>query len=699
MDKKAFAAVPRPILTKQNKEILLLVPHMCYLVIADRREINGKDTLVLNFFRAKRQELKPEFRTFCQTEDYITQDLTTDKTKWKTGAIDFLTGYRYWHRNTGNIVIASVPERGKILSFLQDFRKKHGIKERQMDIPKGATVDSEVEYRISEYQDTIKKWRLQTKHEKEMSEIDRQMEKFGELPTDYSQFVKDTVFQEENYIFYSRPKKRAYCTKCGHDFELRKDGLYCKKIAIWNDTDQIKHNKTVRCPYCNSFFMCKSEGMGRQQLFAIQWSVLVQKYGDEVLVRYFCHTKDFRTNFRNPRIESSERFRTIHTGKESVYFEWSCFKSTRNLRWCYFKDRSYGHFQPSEMIAPRSAVLYNRDLREAVSGTCMKYSAVDIYVDHVVRNSPILNKPWCIDWYFNAYRKKPYLEQLLKVGFYKLTRSVLKNDGGPKLKTGRTVIETLGVDKQQFRMLRGIGNPTARDVGILQYAGKIRKGDFDLLRSIRDDGYDGMYKKYLDMRKYTTIYKVDKYIHKRGIKHARDYFDYIRWLEEMGYDMQNEYNLYPKDFVRAHDEKSKEYVKFQDKRAKEAEERFNRVLEKLHEKTIDAEPMRLQMNGLFIRLPRQLDELKTEGEYLHHCVGTYRDKVAEGKTMIFFIRRLAEPGKPYYTLEWKGQVIQCRGSHNCDMTPEVKAFVKMFQEKMVAYEKLENGMGNYRKAG
>ena len=39
--------------------------------------------------------------------------------------------------------------------------------------------------------------------------------------------------------------------------------------------------------------MCKSEGMGRQNLFAIQWSVLVQKYEDEVLVRYFCHTKDF----------------------------------------------------------------------------------------------------------------------------------------------------------------------------------------------------------------------------------------------------------------------------------------------------------------------------------------------------------------------------------------------------------------------
>lgn len=53
--------------------------------------------------------------------------------------------------------------------------------------------------------------------------------------------------------------------------------------------------------------------------------------------------------------------------------------------------------------------------------------------------------------------------------------------------------------------------------------------------------------------------------------------------------------------------------------------------------------------------------------------------------MIFFIRRKEEPEKPYYTLEWHGKVVQCRGSHNCDMTPEVKAFVQIFQEKMTEY--------------
>ena len=112
MDKRALSAIPRPALTDKNKEMPLLVPNMCYLATAERREVSGTDTLIINFFRNDKTELKPEFRTFCQMDDYISQDLTTEKTKWKTGAVNYLTGYLYWHKDSGNIVIASV-EKGK----------------------------------------------------------------------------------------------------------------------------------------------------------------------------------------------------------------------------------------------------------------------------------------------------------------------------------------------------------------------------------------------------------------------------------------------------------------------------------------------------------------------------------------------------------------------------------------------------------
>lgn len=692
MDKRTLSAIPRPVLTDKNRE-MLLVPSVRYLVTADRQMINGTDTLIINFFR-KDGGPKPAFRTFCQMDDYITQDLTTDKTKWKTGAINHITGYLYWYRDGGEIVVASAEERGVILGFLYEFKEKNNIRDyiRYRGAQNGAVVDSDLKNRIDEYQDTVKKWKLQVKHNKEKAEIDLQMEKFGGMPKDYLQFVRDKVFDSENYIFYGRAKARAYCTKCGHGFGIR------------NDADEIRHNKTVRCPFCNRALVCKSEGMGRGQLHAVKWSVLVQKHNEEVLVRYFCHTIDFCKDFHNPEMKCFEMFRTVHASEKALDFEWYNFKGTGEVRWCFFKDRGYGYARPSEMSIPRSAVLYNKNLLEDVSGTCMRYSAVDIYVDKVadkvmdngnictdkaVDNRPEFKEAWEVDWYFNKYRKAPYMEQLLKVGFYGLVKSIMEGHDCPGFVNGRTVMETLGLNRQQFNMLRTFKNPEIRDVMILRYAGTISQRDFEKLHYIRDDRYENIYEKYLDMRQYTTIYKLRKYFERQGI-HDNDYFDYISWTDRMGYDMHSEFNLFPKDFKKAHDERSEEFVRFQDKKAKEDIKRFNILLKKLRQVTSDAEPMKLKMAGLFIRLPEKLEELKTEGEFLHHCVGTYRNRVAGGETMVFFIRRESEPEKPYYTLEWKGKVIQCRGLHNCDMTPEVRAFVETFQEKMTEYGSMQH---------
>lgn len=691
MRKKVLKTIPIPKAdVGKIHEIAIENENIRGVMISQKKKIDAEETLILNVYQVSgknKKDISLLFRVFCQKDDYVTFDV--DGNKWRTGALLYLvcrdSGWcEYWWNYHQ-------------LEFLtdRDAKRAENIFRRwnRNNSEQGGRAAFTL---LDQYQQNVKNARLMKKHKKETDVIDVDMEKFGELPDDYQTFIEERVFKDENYIFYNTKRKRAFCTSCRKNFILKNKHLWHETIGIWNNEDEVRHNRTVRCPYCNKFLKAKSEGMGRQKLFAVQWSVLVQKHEDEVLVRYFCHTKDFRADFHNPKIESSERYRTVHTAEKTRDFEWGRFKSTQEIRWCVYKDKIYGYFTPPETVVPRSAVLYNDNLSEMVAGTCMKYSAIDIYLDKVVNNSQILNKPWCIDWYINAYRKTPYLEQLLKVGFYRIAQSVLEDRDCPNFKNGRTIMETLHINKLQFNMLRKIGNPSVRDVMILRYAKEIRQEDFDLLRYIRDYRYEKMYEKYIDMRQYTTIYKVDKYIKKQGIKHDADYFDYIRWLEEMGYDMRNEFNLYPKDFKKAHDDKSKEYVKFKDKRAKEDIKRFNKLLKKLRKDTSDVDAMNLRVEGMFIRLPAQLDELKREGEILHHCVGTYVDKVEKGETMIFFIRQESDPDKPFFTLEWKGRVVQCRGYRNCDMTPKVKAFVNIFQEKMVEYE---NEPKKHRKAG
>lgn len=695
MDKKALSAIPRPALTDENKEFMLLVPGMEYLATADRQEVKGTDTLAINFFKAEGKELKPVFRTFCQPEDYITQDLTTDKTKWKTGAVNYLTGYLYWRRN---IVIASVSEKQKILDFLSDFRKKYGIDGQQGIISCGSVVDSEVQNKIDEYQNTIKEWKLEKRHQKEKDYIDSRMMKFGKLPDDYSGFIENSVFWEENYIFYNLPEKWAYCTKCKHDFII--DGrkhLRGRDIPVRNDQDIVKHNRTVRCPWCNSYLQCKSEGIGRKALEGVRWSVLIQKDGEDVLVRYFRHIKNFNDDFRCPKIESKEMFRTIHMAGGAEDYEWHRFKGAQEVRWCVMKDRPYGYFQPSAYDVPRSVTLYNQDLQEAVSGTCMKYSSIDLFVKHVMSEDRGRPKPWFVDWYFSAYREQPFLEQLLKVGFYKMTRELLEGHDSHNLASGRSILNILGINKIQYNMLRRLGDPSFRDLEILKYKPGLSWDDFNTLRFVKDGGHYQMYRKFADFMQYTTLHRLNRYLSEQKILQENDYFDYAGWTEKMGYDMHNEFNLFPRDFRKAHDARAEEYTKFKDGQEREAAKRFNRFLKKLKKKAKDAEVMNLSMDGLFIRLPRRIEELKEEGEALHHCVGTYSEKVRKGETMIFFIRQMADPEKPFYTLEWKGRVVQCRGFRNCDMTAEVKAFVNIFEKKMQEYER-EPEKG-HRKAG
>lgn len=678
MDKKKLAKIPRPVVTKNHQQMLLKAPHMKYLLTAQMED----ETLVINFFRANNKTLAPEFRVFCQEDDYITQNLTTDKVKWRTGAVNSLTGVSYYYFHKVYLVMASVNDRKTVTKFLRAFCKKHKVEFKRLGKRYDELTETEVEDLIDGYQNTIKEWKLQAKHQKEMNEIDEQMAKFGDLPDDYSDFEKNVLFDglNQNYMFYNMKERNAYCTKCEKEFEIRDDKtLWGRKgYPVWNERDKVGHNKWVFCPSCQTYLQCKSDGMSRKGLTSIKWSVLVQKHNEEVLVRYIRHIKDFSGDYRNPKMSRFEGFRTIHSADKVRDFEWNIFKTTNKFRWCNYKEKMYGYYLPSEFSLPRTATLYNTNLAEVIKGTCMQYSVVDIYVDKVLKKRE--NPAWSIDWYFNGYRKNPYIEQLLKCGFYTIARKVLENKC--HLEGGRTILKTLGISKSNFKLLREVYDPEYSNVCILNYGVNLSREEFEILRFVQNGRRTNFYEKYIDMRQYTTIYKLDKYIRKNKVDQF-DYFDYIRWLEELGYDMRNEFNLFPKDFVKAHDDKGAEYMAMKDAKMNEQYKEFNDYLMELRENADESSPLKTVAEGLFIRLPYDVLELRKEGEVLHHCVGTYIEKVAKGETTILFIRKVEEPNKPYYTMEFKdNHIVQCRGFHNCSMTKEVEMFADLFEKRM-----------------
>lgn len=82
---------------------------------------------------------------------------------------------------------------------------------------------------------------------------------------------------------------------------------------------------------------------------------------------------------------------------------------------------------------------------------------------------------------------------------------------------------------------------------------------------------------------------------------------------------------------------------------------------------------------LLVIAPTKAADLAKEGLELHHCVKSYIDKVAEGKTNIMFIRKKSEPDKPFFTVEIsnKGVIEQVHGfaNRNINTEPDLENFI------------------------
>ena len=140
-------------------------------------------------------------------------------------------------------------------------------------------------------------------------------------------------------------------------------------------------------------------------------------------------------------------------------------------------------------------------------------------------------------------------------------------------------------------------------------------------------------------------------------------------------DLDDRQVLFPKNLQAAH-ERSMAQVKYQASEIKR--EQFAKACDKIRH-------MEWEADGLLIRLPKDPEELISEGTYLHHCVAGYADRMANGKTVILLIRKKDDPDTPFYTLEWlEDHVQQCRTTGNQCYTKneQVFAFVNKWKDKL-----------------
>lgn len=150
--------------------------------------------------------------------------------------------------------------------------------------------------------------------------------------------------------------------------------------------------------------------------------------------------------------------------------------------------------------------------------------------------------------------------------------------------------------------------------------------------------------------------------------------DYIKMSEDLDVTLRKN-NMFPKDIKKAHDDVMKRYnivrAEKESKASKEALALVNSFFSGY------------EKDGFTILVPKEKADFVREGQELSHCVGSdryYQNHIA-GKKMIFFIRKVSEPNKAYYTAEidmLDFRVTQCYGYGDKPAIPEVRKFINEF---------------------
>ena len=710
MDKRKLSAMPRVEATPEMVEMADRMPGIKHKVTAEL--VDDNKILLLNFFevsKLKKGKTEAAFRTFLSSDDYITQDLSVSKVKWITAAFDNMQNFHIWHHEwDGNkylhiplVFIWSANDKEIMEKFFRSYSRKQ---------------DESVWDAIGRFQDEVKDARLAEKHRKVLAPIDLKMEPIGDPPQEFRDWVWEHGMSFSRYGIYKETKKGKAEFEC----------TYCKKIGTVDRAKmRLRNNEKGECPFCGSRVTYKAKGKMSCQIIDERWFIYVDRQEKGFLLRYFNARRHIRNDsyivgaLNKNRIEETlyEYSRCFWTfiGMKPVKdsYEWGVYHQRGNSRWI-----------PDEgKICCMECILYPGNLPQAWEHTPMKYSALEILAQNIPTTA------FRYEDAMDVYLKFPKLEWLCKMGLNQLAKDAVRgfqysNMVGKIDYKADTIYGILGLTKVNTKVLQAIdGNHY--ELRLLQVAQKYGiQMKPEQLKEFYET-FECNTELLKAKNRKISLHKLCRYIEKESERYpigdknycrwnysynryterkdprierkqnmANDWLEYIGWCKELKYDLSNMFIYMPNNFRKVHDRTAEEYKALQDKKAaaekRRREEAARKELEQtkkamaeIFKKSEGMDAFSIKGKGLILVVPKSGDEIRAEGEALHHCVGGYVESVAKGETNIFFVRKADEPDKSYFTMEWNhNKIIQCRGMKNCGMPPEVRAFTQVFEKKM-----------------
>ena len=501
-----------------------------------------------------------------------------------------------------------------------------------------------------------------------------------ELPIEMERYIRHTVLRDDKVLIYKKGNTHGFCYACGQNVRAR--------------NERFTQNQIVRCPNCGEIVCCYLGTSDRFKVDYVQNLISIQKGSDgkTVFLRQWHLERDPDGKWENIPAFLKEICRYAIRGNHVAKWQ----KEAKET-WYYSSTRySLGKWQQMQNVS----VVYDGsylfycppDWEQTVAQTSLQYCNVDEYITDCQNRNYSNVVRFLMDW-----ARYPMIEKLWKAGY----REIVHEKTGGLL--GKNEVNVILWRKPGFRegirfpvRLLKIRDPQDWKVKDLKKVvdlwERVEQGfirEQDLLEIALSNAE---YEHIRDAMEYASVHKIIRYIEngvleeqkqrdkRKGVWHGaystpQTFRDYIRDCMALHLDLTDRGVLFPKNLEAAH-QRTISQVRYRANEVKR--EMFAQEVKRLRW-------MEWEHKDLIIRLPLNAEELIAEGKALHHCVAGYADRMANGATTIFLIRKKADPDRPFFTLEWlNGHVQQCRTVQNKDYhkVPDVKDFVDRWVQRV-----------------
>lgn len=238
----------------------------------------------------------------------------------------------------------------------------------------------------------------------------------------------------------------------------------------------------------------------------------------------------------------------------------------------------------------------------------------------------------------------PEIEYVAKRGCLRLAAELVNEGGVNRLPIG-------SMTSENWKKLKAIdGGRNA--VELLEIAPKIQDRYLKDFCKIKGSAKAGM---IINLAKDYNINHVYGLLLKTGgltVPVIQEYRDYLSMAARLGNNPKDEIIYRNKRWQEWHDRYSEEIDRRELKdKNREENKKFKNISRdyKLNSRLFSWED-----KDYIIMVPKNAGEINLEGRQQHHCVGsssTYKTRMNNRESFIVFLRKKAEPNKPYYTIE------------------------------------------------